>query len=148
MLDKAQKPICIPTGSVHTFDSIGTTVGCVTCLVKQIKHNEGKLCEYNVHALGHSIWAVPPFAFCAYCGSYSESRIGTLSLPCPNSATTLHFTRAKHRLLEGRHPVSNVFLSNPYPVCRIILHNIGESLQAYDDLEITDGPDGYLQDDF
>ena len=29
----ARKPICIPTGSVHTFDSSGTTLRCVTCLV-------------------------------------------------------------------------------------------------------------------
>ena len=96
--------------------------------------------KYNVHGLGHNIWAVPPFSFCVLCGSHSKDRIGALARLCPNSSTTVHFSRAKSRLLEGRHPVTNRWLSRPYPVSKIVFCKLPEIREMFDELEIVDWP--------
>ena len=74
------------------------------------------------------------------CGSYTKDRVGALARPCPNNATTAHFIRAKARLLEGRHPVTDAWLSRPYPVCKIVFQVFPEAAEEYDELEIVDLP--------
>ena len=83
----------------------------------------------------------PPFCFAFFCGSYTKDRIGALAKPCPSAATTLHFIRAKSRLLEGRHPVSNSWLSKPYPVCKVLFTKLPELNEELSELEIVDLPD-------
>ena len=110
------------TKRVHHFGSIGTQLRCVTCLTKHSSSNERQTCSYDVHQLGHSIWSTPPFVFCVRCGSYSSDRIDALSRTCPGSTTTLHFSRAKSRLLKGHHPVTDKFISTPYPISKIVFN--------------------------
>ena len=128
--------------NVHCFDSIGTALRCITCLVNRNKSVVSSPCQYNVHALGHNIWAVPPFLFCVHCGGYTNDRVGALARLCPNKATTTHFVRAKARLLDGRHPVNNAWIAAPYPVCKIVFKDFIGILDEFDELEIVDEPDG------
>ena len=130
-----------PEKCLHSFDSIGTNLRCVMCLVKRSKHILRDRCSYNVHTLGHNIWAVPPFCFCINCGSYTNDRIGALSKPCPNSTPTIHFLRAKARLLEGTHPVTENWLSPPYPVSKISFRTFANPPEEFDELEIVDLPE-------
>ena len=133
------KPLCKNT---HSFDSIGTSLRCVTCLVNRSNHIANGSCKYNVHALAFRTQCVSCSTvsfLCVYCGSYSKDRIGALATVCPNTSPTAHFVRAKSRLLEGRHPVTKVFLSQ-YFVCKVIFRRLLEIMEGCGELEIVDEP--------
>ena len=70
--------------------------------------------------------------FEAYSETYTPQR--------HHKATTTHYLRAKSRLLEGRHPVTEKLLAEQCTVSKLSFSTLANPPEEFDEFEIVDGP--------
>ena len=113
--------------SKHFFTKLfdeSSSKRCVKCFTKSIGGVRFGQCPGDIWMLGHRMCSVGcDLVFCNRCGAYSVGRVDLLMNSCHGKPTTTATRRAKGRLVEGKHPTTNIFMASPKPLCRYFRFN-------------------------
>ena len=89
---------------------------CQLCLFSSTSL-KGECTGAPAQGKGHKLFTLLDVTFCGSCGAYTAGRVKYLAEVCLGRAgTTANMKVARDRLLQGRHPITKLFLGHPLPL--------------------------------